>query len=168
MRANSPSWAGTSQWLEKSQWWVTTWEGNISSNLLPVVSITEVSNCLLLLKIPWLNIWENIEPTGQFWSTCGRVFAASWWSRVQSNKTAILWGRERRYGELTLFTYVYFTVFPSASRIVTRSVPESAHIFNTIFGTNQCPLDSPLPRFGYWLRTDITHNTWYYIVIFQK
>ena len=131
-------WASKEQQSDKSFWWVTSWEENISSNLLPMYFISEVSNWLISSNILWVNTWSNIDPTVQVLSTCGHIFVASWYNRGQSNKTAILWGRGRQYGELTLFTYVYFTGYVKTSIRVTRSVPESIHRFITRFGSNQC------------------------------
>ena len=88
---------------EKGHWWVTPWEGTIPPNLLSLASVIEVSGWLILLKLLCLNKWATIDPTGQFWSTCSLVVAASLWSHGEFKKTAILQGRKRRYGKLALF-----------------------------------------------------------------
>ena len=93
--------------------WVPKWEGTTPSNLSHMVSIKEVYDWLSSLKLLWLNIWARIYPTGQVWSTCSRVVAASWWSRGQYKYIAILRGRERRYGELTFLNLFIFKVVPA-------------------------------------------------------
>ena len=77
-----------------------------------------------LVESHCINTWAKIDHTGKVWSTCGRLVADSWWSRGNSNKTAILQGCERRYVELTFLTYVYFTGYVRIMIRVTRSRPE--------------------------------------------
>ena len=69
-----------------------------------------MSDWLSSLKLPWLNMWARIYTTGQVWATRG-----------QYKYTAILWGRERRYRELTFFASVYFTGYASNRSIFNRS-----------------------------------------------
>ena len=97
------------------------WEGTTPLNLLPMVSIIEVSDLLISLRLLRINMWERTYPTVQVWSTCIRVDAASWWSCGQYTYTVILRGCERRYGKLTLFASVYFTGYASNRSRFNRS-----------------------------------------------
>ena len=101
--------------------------GDYSSNLSPMVSITHVSYWLSSLEIFWIDTYASIYPTGQVLSTCIWLDAASWCSRGQYKDTAILRGRERGYGEITLFEYVYFTGYFSNRNRLNRSGLKSAH-----------------------------------------
>ena len=92
-----------------------------------MASITEVSNWLISLKILWFNMWARIYPTGQIWSTCSPVYPVIWWNCRKYIYTAILRGRKRRYSELTLFAYFYFTGYASNRSIFNRSGWKSAH-----------------------------------------
>ena len=109
------------------------WERTKPLNLLPMASITYVSDWLILLKLLWLNTWENIDPTGQVWSICIRVVTVSWWSRGQSKNTAIIWRRKRRYSKLTFLESVLFTGYVIVRSRFTRSGSESSNRCTTSY-----------------------------------
>ena len=73
-----------------------------------MASITEISDWLISLKLLRISIWASMYPTRQVWSTCSRVDAFSSWSRGQYKYTAVLRGRKRQYGKITLFASVHF------------------------------------------------------------
>ena len=82
--------------------WVPPWEGTTLSNLSPMAYITKVYGCLISLKLLLINTWTSIETTVQVWSAFIQVYAASLWGHGHYKYTAILQGRERRYGKLTI------------------------------------------------------------------
>ena len=125
-----------------------------------MASITVVSYWLIYLNLLRLNMWARIYPTGKVWSNYIRVDAGSWWISGQYKDTAILRGRKRRYGELTLFASVYFTGYFSNGSRFNRSGGEYAHrcttSINNCTSWNICTISSSQYHYGeipgyYWL-----------------
>ena len=100
-----------------------------------MASITEVSYRLSSLKILWLNTCSRLYTTRQVWSTCSRLYAASWWSRRQYKDTAIIRGSELRYGKLMflhLFILQVMSVTVADSTGAGKNTPTEAPQVSTV------------------------------------
>ena len=126
-----------------------------------MISITEMSDWLISLKLLCINMRERIYTTWQVWSNFIRVDAASWWSHVQYTDTAIIWGRKIQYGELTLFASVYFTDYVSNMRRLNRSGRKSVHIGTTsLNGFTSC--NGRTISYIKYLYGDTTGYSWFH------
>ena len=105
---------------------------------LKLLAYGALSNWFSSLNLLWINMWARIDPTGQVWSTCIRVDASIWWIRGQYTYTAILRGREIRYGEQTFFAYIYFTFYARNRSRFNRSGQKSAHRGTTSLNSCTC------------------------------